>query len=180
VPRVLIVYGPNLNLLGEREPHVYGHDTMQAINERLNGLAQREGVEVEFYQSNTEGAIIDRLQQSRKKVDAIVLNAGALSHYSYALRDAIAAITIPVIEVHMTNVVARGEFRSNLVLAPACKGVIYGFGVNSFLLGLRAAIDLTKARAEDHGSTGQRGASPIATGDGARGRAVKGRKSGRR
>lgn len=180
MPRVLVVYGPNLNLLGEREPHVYGHDTMQAINERLSSLAQREGAQVEFYQSNTEGAIIDRLQQSRKKVNAVVLNAGALSHYSYALRDAIAAITIPVIEVHMTNVVARGEFRSNLVLAPACKGVVYGFGVNSFLLGLQAAIDLTKEREPENAGARERGASPIATGDGARGRAVKRRKSGRR
>lgn len=146
MPRVLVVYGPNLNLLGEREPHIYGHDTMETINGRLSDLARAEGVDVEFFQSNTEGAIIDRLQQSRRNVDAVVLNAGALSHYSYALRDAIAAIAIPVIEVHMTNVVARGEFRTNLVLAPACKGVIYGFGVNSFLLGLRAAIDLAKER----------------------------------
>ena len=146
MPRVLVVYGPNLNLLGEREPHIYGHDTMEAINARLRDFARVEGVEVEFFQSNSEGAIIDRLQQSRKKVEAVVVNAGALSHYGYALRDAIAAISIPVIEIHMTNVVARGEFRTNLVLAPACKGVIYGFGVNSFLLGLRAAIDLAKDR----------------------------------
>lgn len=152
MPRVLVVYGPNLNLLGEREPHIYGHDTVEAINARLRDLARAEGVEVEFYQSNSEGAIIDRLQQSRKKVEAVVVNAGALSHYSYALRDAIAAIAIPVIEIHMTNVVARGEFRTNLVLAPACKGVIYGFGVNSFLLGLRAAIDLAKSRDQGPGT----------------------------
>lgn len=146
--RVLVVYGPNLNLLGEREPQVYGHDTMDAINARLSALARVEGAEVEFFQSNSEGAIIDRLQQARKSADAIVLNAGALSHYSYALRDAIAAIAIPVIEVHLTNVTARGEFRSVLALAPACKGVVYGFGINSFLLGLRAAIDLTKSTAD--------------------------------
>ncbi len=142
--RVLVVYGPNLNLLGEREPHIYGRDTMQDINAKLTDLAAREGVDVEFFQSNSEGAIIDRLQAARKACGAVVLNAGALSHYSYALRDAIAAIQIPVIEVHLTNVTARGEFRSNLILAPACKGVVYGFGVNSFLLGLRAAIDLTR------------------------------------
>lgn len=146
--RVLVVYGPNLNLLGEREPQVYGHDTMDAINARLSALARVEGAEVEFFQSNSEGAIIDRLQQARKSADAIVLNAGALSHYSYALRDAIAAIAIPVIEVHLTNVTARGEFRNVLALAPACKGVVYGFGINSFLLGLRAAIDLTKSTAD--------------------------------
>jgi len=144
VARILVVYGPNLNLLGEREPHIYGRDTMQEINARMTELAAREGVDVEVFQSNDEGAIIDRLQAARKTCDAVVLNAGALSHYSYALRDAIAAIQIPVIEVHMTNVTARGEFRSTLVLAPACRGVVYGFGANSFLLGLRAAIDLTR------------------------------------
>lgn len=145
--RVLVVYGPNLNLLGEREPHIYGRDTMQDISAKLTDLATREGAEVEFFQSNSDGTIIDRLQAARKTCDAVVINAGALSHYSYALRDAIAAIQIPVIEVHMTNVVARGEFRSTLVLAPACRGVIYGFGVNSFLLGLRAALELARDRA---------------------------------
>ena len=143
--RVLVVYGPNLNLLGEREPQVYGRDTMEDINARLRELAAREDVEVEFFQSNSEGAIIDRLQSSRKTVQAVVLNAGALSHYSYALRDAVAAIRIPVIEVHMTNVLARGEFRATLALAPACKGMIFGFGANSFVLGLRAAIDLIRS-----------------------------------
>jgi len=147
VAKVLVVYGPNLNLLGEREPQIYGRDTMQDITTTLAALAGREGVEVEFFQSNSDGAIIDRLQAARKTCDAVVLNAGALSHYSYALRDTIAAIQIPVVEVHMTNVVARGEFRSTLVLAPACKGVIYGFGVNSFVLGLRAAVDLIRNRA---------------------------------
>ncbi len=142
--RVLVVYGPNLNLLGEREPQVYGRATMQEINAQLTALAASEGVEVEFFQSNSEGAIIDRLQAARKTVGAVVLNAAALSHYSYALRDAIAAIRIPVVEIHITNVLARGEFRTNLVLAPACRGMIFGFGVNSFLLGLRAAIALVK------------------------------------
>jgi len=145
VARVLVVYGPNLNLLGEREPQVYGRDTMEDINARLRELAAREDVEVEVFQSNSEGAIIDRLQSSRKTVQAVVLNAGALSHYSYALRDAVAAIRIPVIEVHMTNVLARGEFRATLALAPACKGMIFGFGANSFVLGLRAAIDLIRS-----------------------------------
>ncbi len=140
--RVLVVFGPNLNLLGEREPHIYGHESMEAISERLRQLARGQGVEVEFFHSNAEGAIIDRLHAARKSCGAVVLNAGALSHYSYALRDAIAAIQIPVIEVHLTNVVARGEFRSALVLAPVCKGVIYGLGIDSFLLGLQAAINL--------------------------------------
>jgi len=147
VAKVLVVYGPNLNLLGEREPQVYGRDTMEEINSRLRELASREDVEVEFFQSNSEGDIIDRLQAARKTVAAVVLNAGALSHYSYALRDAIAAIRIPVIEVHMTNVLARGEFRSTLALAPACKGMVFGFGANSFVLGLRAAIELIRSEA---------------------------------
>jgi len=147
VAKVLVVYGPNLNLLGEREPQVYGRDTMEEINSRLRDVASREDVEVEFFHSNSEGAIIDRLQAARKTVGAIVLNAGALSHYSYALRDAIAAIRLPVIEVHMTNVLARGEFRSTLALAPACRGIVFGFGANSFVLGLRAAIDVIRSEA---------------------------------
>jgi 3-dehydroquinate dehydratase-2 len=147
VARILVVYGPNLNLLGEREPHLYGRESMQDINAKLTEVARREAVDVEFFQSNSEGAIIDRLHAARKTCDAVVLNAGALSHYSYALRDAIAAIQIPVVEVHMTNVVARGEFRTALVLAPACKGVVYGFGVNSFVLGMQAAIGLVRDRA---------------------------------
>ncbi len=145
--RILVVYGPNLNLLGEREPHLYGRESMQDINAKLTEVARREAVDVEFFQSNSEGAIIDRLHAARKTCDAVVLNAGALSHYSYALRDAIAAIQIPVVEVHMTNVVARGEFRTALVLAPACKGVVYGFGVNSFVLGMQAEIGLVRDRA---------------------------------
>lgn len=144
MPKVLVAYGPNLNLLGEREPHIYGSDTLDAVTAKLSELARREEVEVEFFQSNSEGAIIDRLHAARKTCQAVVLNAGALSHSSYALRDAISAVQIPVVEVHMSNVFARGEFRANLILAPACRGVIAGFGVNSFLLGLRAAIELIR------------------------------------
>lgn len=145
--KVLVVYGPNLNLLGEREPQVYGRDTMEEINSRLRELASREDVEVEFFQSNSEGDIIDRLQAARKTVGAVVLNAGALSHYSYALRDAVAAIRVPVVEVHMTNIDAREPFRRTSVLSPVCAGVITGFGANSFMLGLRAAIDLLRGEA---------------------------------
>lgn len=144
--KVLVVYGPNLNLLGEREPHIYGHDTMDEISAKLRAAASADGAEVEVFHSNSEGAIIDKLQAVRKTVQAVVINAGALSHSSYALRDAIAAIQIPVIEVHMTNVLARGEFRTSLVLAPACKGLVYGFGVESFLLGLQAAIRLASPK----------------------------------
>ncbi len=142
--RVLVVFGPNLNLLGEREPEIYGRETMAEISARLRDAAEREGASVEVFQSNNEGAIIDRLQAARHEADAVVLNAGALSHYSLALRDAIAAIRIPVVEVHMSNIDAREPFRRTSVLAPACAGVVHGFGANSFLLGLRAAIDLIR------------------------------------
>ena len=145
--RVLVVYGPNLNLLGEREPQVYGRETMEEINARLREVARREDIEIEVFQSNSEGAMIDRLQAARTTVQAVVLNAGALSHYSYALRDAVAAIRIPVIEVHMTKTDAREPFRRRSVLSPVCAGVITGFGANSFVLGLRAAIDLIRSEA---------------------------------
>lgn len=142
--RVLVVYGPNLNLLGEREPEVYGRDTLEQISARLREAAAREDVEVEFFQSNSEGAIIDRLHAARTTAQAVVLNAGALTHYSYALRDAIAAIRIPVVEVHMTNTHARERFRRRSVLSSVCAGVVQGFGPQSFLLGLRAAIGLLR------------------------------------
>lgn len=142
--RVLVVFGPNLNLLGEREPEIYGRETMEEISARLREAARGEGASVEVFHSNSEGAIIDRLQAARRAADAVVLNAGALAHYSLALRDAIAAIRIPVVEVHMTNIDAREPFRRTSVLAPVCAGVVHGFGANSFLLGLRAAIDLIR------------------------------------
>lgn len=142
--RVLVVYGPNLNLLGEREPDVYGRETMEDISARLREAAARDGVSLEVFQSNSEGAIIDRLHAARHEADAVVLNAGALTHYGFALRDAIAAIRIPVVEVHMTNIDAREPFRRTSVLSPVCAGVVHGFGANSFLLGLRAALDLVR------------------------------------
>lgn len=142
--RVLVVYGPNLNLLGEREPEVYGRTTLEEITARLRDVASGEDVELETFQSNSEGAIIDRLHAARRGTQAVVLNAGALSHYSYALRDAIAAIGIPVVEVHMTNVDAREPFRRRSVLAPVCAGVVTGFGADSFVLGLRGACGLIR------------------------------------
>jgi len=144
VARVLVVYGPNLNLLGEREPDVYGHETMEDISARLREAAARDGVSLDVFQSNSEGAIIDRLHAARYEADAVVLNAGALTHYGYALRDAIVAIRLPVVEVHMTNIDAREPFRRKSVLSPVCAGVVHGFGANSFLLGLRAAVDLVR------------------------------------
>ncbi|MDR5693790.1 MAG: type II 3-dehydroquinate dehydratase [Armatimonadota bacterium] len=142
--RILVVHGPNLNLLGERQPEIYGRQTLEEINQSLLALAAAEGVEVEFFQSNHEGAIIDRLHQARNVVDAVVINPGALGHYSYALRDAIASLSIPVVEVHLSNLHAREEFRHRLVLSPVCRGQVMGFGPYSYLLGLRAAIHLIR------------------------------------
>jgi len=142
VVKVLVLHGPNLNLLGEREPSVYGAVTLSEIDRRLGALARAEGASVDTFQSNHEGAIIDRLHASRGRYDAIVINPGALTHYSFALRDAIASISLPVIEVHLSNIHARDAFRHTSVVSPVAKGQIAGFGVHSYLLGLRAALSL--------------------------------------
>ncbi len=143
--KILVINGPNINLTGEREAAHYGSETLDAINAKLTDKAKEIGVEIEFYQSNCEGAIIDRLHASRAAVnggiDAIVLNAGAYTHYSYAIRDAISAIKLPVVEVHMSNIHARESFRHESVLAPVCVGQICGFGWYSYVLGLYAAVN---------------------------------------
>ena len=141
---ILIMNGPNLNLLGEREPGIYGSESLAAINDRLKETAEGLGVTVDFFQSNHEGALIDRLHAARGEFDAVVLNAGAYTHYSVAIRDAIAAIKLPVIEVHLSNIHARESFRENSVIAPVCRGQISGFGEYSYTLGLLAAIDAVK------------------------------------
>lgn len=143
--RVLVIHGPNLNLLGEREPAVYGSDTLADIDERLRALADEIGVEVRCVQRSGEGAIVDALHDARTQCDAVILNPGAYTHYAYAIADAVAAIAIPVIEVHLSNVHAREEFRRKSVVAPVCVGSIGGFGTDSYLLALRAAAAL-KAR----------------------------------
>ncbi len=146
---ILVINGPNLNLLGKREPGVYGNDTLAEIQSEIIAEAKLLNIDVEFYQSNHEGGIVDELHNAMDCSDAIVLNAGAYTHYSYAIRDAIAAIKIPVIEVHMSNVDNREEFRSRSVIAPVCAGSISGFGKYSYILGLRAAAYEAENKKED-------------------------------
>lgn len=134
----LVLNGPNLNLLGKREPGVYGTEDYAAVCARIARAAQALGVEVVFDQSNSEGGLIDRLHAAMDRYDGVVLNAGAYTHYSYAIRDAIASISVPVVEVHMSNVHAREAFRHESVIAPVCRGQIAGFGVQSYILALRA------------------------------------------
>ena len=136
--KILVIHGPNLNLLGEREPGVYGTDTFESINDEIVAHALEYGMHCEVFQSNHEGEIIDELHLARKKFDGVVLNAGAYTHYSYAIRDAIAAIKIPVVEVHLSNIHARDGFREKSVIAPVCAGQISGFGKHSYLMAVDA------------------------------------------
>jgi 3-dehydroquinate dehydratase-2 len=142
--RVLVIHGPNLNLLGEREPAVYGRQTLSQVDEAIRELAGELDCEIRTAQHNSEGAIIDALHQSRSDCDAVIINPGAYTHYSYAIADAVAAIALPVVEVHLSNVHAREEFRRKSVVAPVCAGSIAGFGVTSYLLALRALVGLLK------------------------------------
>lgn len=143
--KILVMNGPNLNLLGEREPNIYGGDTLQSINGEIEAIAKSMGHETAFFQSNSEGALIDELHSARLSYDGVILNAGAYTHYSYAIRDAIAAIKIPVIEVHLSNVNSRDEFRKTSVIAPVCKGSIAGFGKYSYFLALQALVYMAGA-----------------------------------
>ena len=138
--RILVLQGPNLNLLGTREPGIYGDLTLEAIHERLSTWAEPQGIELRFVQSNHEGVLVDALQEARSWATGIVCNAAAYTHTSVALRDALAAVDLPVIEVHLSNVYAREPFRHHSLLAPVCHGVIAGLGWRGYLLAIEALI----------------------------------------
>ena len=138
--KILVVHGPNLNLLGSREPAIYGSTTLEEINARLSTVAKEAAAEVEFFQSNHEGALIDRVQEAPAFFDGILINPGAYTHTSVALRDALAATALPVVEVHLSNVHAREEFRRHSFVSPIAAGVICGFGARSYLLGLEGLL----------------------------------------
>lgn len=140
--KVLVINGPNLNMLGIREPGVYGKTTLPEINATISRRAAELGVAVEFYQSNSEGALIDRIHAGSGEVDVIILNPGAYTHTSYALRDAITAVGIPTIEVHLSNIHAREPFRDRSVISPVVSGIIAGLGPRGYLLALEAASTL--------------------------------------
>lgn len=137
--KILVINGPNLNLLGTREKDVYGSETLEDIARKLYIEAERLNVEIDFVQSNHEGEIIDKIHEARGKYDSLIINPGAYTHYSIAIRDAIKAVEIPTIEIHLSNIHAREEFRSKSVIAPACVGQISGFGSGSYILALNAA-----------------------------------------
>ena len=138
--KILVMNGPNLNLLGTREPEIYGTVTLADIHERLRRRANEADLDIEFMQSNHEGALVDAIQRTRRTADYIILNAGAFTHYSIAIHDAIAAVNVPVIEVHLSNIHRREEFRRTSVIAPVVLGQIAGFGAESYMAALEVII----------------------------------------
>ena len=140
--KILFLNGPNLNLLGQREPSVYGRETLADIETKVRERASQLNVTVEFRQSNLEGELVSWVQDARGKFAVIVINAAAYTHTSIALRDAISAVNLPTIEIHLSNIHAREDFRHKSVIAAVCRGQICGFGPKSYLLGLEAAIDV--------------------------------------
>jgi 3-dehydroquinate dehydratase-2 len=139
---VLVIHGPNLNLLGNREPEIYGHTTLADIDDKLIGLGRELGINVETFQSNSEGAIVDRIQQARGRTDVLIINPAAYTHTSIAIRDALGALAVPVIEVHLSNVYKREPFRHHSTVADIVEGRIMGFGAEGYELALRAAAHI--------------------------------------
>jgi len=149
--RVLVLHGPNLNLLGKREPGVYGHRSLSEIDDALTEEATKQRVELRIVQSNHEGDLIDAIHAAIDRADGILINAGAFTHTSVALRDALAGMNLPVVEVHLSNIYAREEFRHRSLIAPVCVGQISGFGWRSYLLGLTALIDVLAMQGKEDG-----------------------------
>lgn len=142
--QILVIHGPNLNLLGRREPEIYGTSSLEEINRQLEELGKRYSVELDFFQSNHEGEIIDRIHAAFGVAQGILINPGAFTHYSIAIRDALSAVEIPAVEVHLSNIHAREEFRKHSVVAPVAVGQISGFGTHSYVLGLLALVEHLK------------------------------------
>ena len=143
--RVLVVHGPNLNLLGSREPEIYGTTTLEEINADLTAAAKEWGADIEFFQSNHEGALVDRIQEAQSWADGILINPGGLTHTSVILRDALAATSLPIVEIHLSNVFAREEFRRHSFISAIALGVISGFGSTGYGLGLNALLEHLEA-----------------------------------
>ena len=142
--KILVVNGPNLNLLGDREPDIYGKITLKDVNDKMSELAKKLNLEIDFFQSDHEGEIVEKIGNSRKNFDWLIINPAAYTHTSVAIRDAISAAKIPAIEVHISNIYAREEFRQKSLIAPVCVGQISGFGLSSYLLALHAAKEPSK------------------------------------
>ena len=142
--KIAVVHGPNLRLLGRREPEVYGTDTLDDVNRKLAEVANELGVELETFQSNHEGELLDFIEDAASRVEAFLINPGAYTHTSIALRDALTGVELPFVEVHLSNTAGREDFRRHSYLAPVASGVVLGFGVQSYLLGLRGLVARTR------------------------------------
>lgn len=142
--KVLMIHGPNLNMLSTREVGIYGHESLDSIDSRCKELAKELGVELLISQSNHEGELVDIIQSAHGTASGIIINAGAYTHYSYAIRDALAAVNLPTVEVHISNIYAREDFRHKSVISPVASGLICGFGGDSYLLALRAIIEIIR------------------------------------